>query len=45
MAKALQVKIQEAILAGALADADEPVPAEYKPLVEKYYQTLSDDLR
>ncbi|HET6882034.1 MAG TPA: hypothetical protein VFI31_17840 [Pirellulales bacterium] len=45
VAKALQIKIQEAILAGALVDADAPVPAEYKPLVEKYYKTLSDDLR
>jgi hypothetical protein len=43
--KALQVKIQEAILAGALQDSDEPVPAAYKSLVEKYYRTLSDDLR
>jgi hypothetical protein len=45
VAKALQTKIQEAILAGALQDADEPVPPEYKGLVEKYYRTLSDDLR
>lgn len=45
IAKALQTKIQEAILAGALQDADEPVPPEYKALVEKYYRTLSDDLR
>ncbi len=45
IAKALQVKIQEAILAGAMHDADEPVPPEYKGLVEKYYRTLSDDLR
>jgi hypothetical protein len=45
IAKALQTKIQEAILAGALQDADEPVPPEYQGLVEKYYRTLSDDLR
>ncbi len=45
VAKALQTKIQEAILAGALQDSDEPVPLEYKALVEKYYRTLSDDLR
>ena len=45
VAKVLQSKIQEAILAGALLDSDQPVPAEYKPLVEKYYKTLSDDLR
>jgi hypothetical protein len=45
VAKALQTKIQEAILAGALQDSDEPVPPEYKGLVEKYYRTLSDDLR
>ena len=45
VAKVLQTKIQEAILAGALQDADEPVPTEYKGLVEKYYRTLSDDLR
>lgn len=44
IAKALQTKIQEAILAGALQDANEPVPPEYKALVEKYYRTLSDDL-
>jgi hypothetical protein len=45
IAKALQTKIQEAILAGALQDSDEPVPPEYKALVEQYYRTLSDDLR
>ncbi len=43
--KVLQMKIQEAILAGALQDADQPIPAEYKALVEKYYRALSDDLR
>jgi hypothetical protein len=45
VARALQTRIQEAILAGALLDSDQPVPPEYKPLVEKYYKTLSDDLR
>jgi hypothetical protein len=45
VAKALQTKIQEAILAGTMVDSDQPIPAEYKPLVEKYYKTLSDDLR
>ena len=45
IARVLQTKIQEAILAGALLDSDQPVPPEYKPLVEKYYKTLSDDLR
>jgi hypothetical protein len=45
VSKALQMKIQEAILAGALMDADQPVPAAYKELVEKYYRSLSDDLR
>ncbi|RPI89979.1 MAG: DUF4175 family protein, partial [Planctomycetaceae bacterium] len=45
VAKALQTKIQEAILAGALLDSDQAVPSEYKPLVDKYYKTLSDDLR
>jgi hypothetical protein len=45
VAKALQTKIQEAILAAALMDADQPVPPQYKELVEKYYRALSDDLR
>jgi len=45
VAKALQVKIQEAILAAALQDSDEPVPPEYKQLVDEYYKALSDDLR
>jgi hypothetical protein len=45
VAKVLQMKIQEAILAGALQDADQPIPAAYKALVEKYYRALSDDLR
>jgi hypothetical protein len=42
--QALQAKIQEAILAGALQDSDQPVPPQYRELVEKYYKTLSDDL-
>jgi hypothetical protein len=45
VSKVLQTKIQEAILAGALMDADQPVPPAYKELVEKYYRALSDDLR
>lgn len=45
VAKALQTKIQEAILAAAIMDADQPVPPQYKELVEKYYKALSDDLR
>lgn len=45
VAKAVQVKIQEAILAAALQDADEPVPPAYKQLVDEYYKALSDDLR
>ena len=45
IAKAVQTRIQEAILAGALMDADQPVPPAYKDLVEKYYRALSDDLR
>jgi hypothetical protein len=43
--KVLQRRIQEAILAGALMDADQPIPPEYRELVEKYYRALSDDLR
>lgn len=45
VSKVLQAKIQEAILAAALLDADQPVPPAYKELVEKYYRTLSDDLK
>ncbi len=45
VSKVLQTKIQEAILAGALMDADQSVPPAYKELVEKYYRALSDDLR
>jgi hypothetical protein len=43
--KVLQTRIQEAILAGALMDSDQPIPPEYRELVEKYYRALSDDLR
>jgi len=28
-----------------LQDSDEPVPPEYKQLVDEYYKALSDDLR
>lgn len=45
IARVLQTKIQEAILAAALVDANQPVPPEYKELVERYYRALSDDLR
>jgi hypothetical protein len=45
ISKVLQTRIQEAILAGGMMDADQPVPSAYKELVEKYYRTLSDDLR
>jgi len=41
----LQTKIQAAILLTARMDADEPVPAKYRGLVDEYYQALSDDLR
>jgi hypothetical protein len=43
--KVLQARIQEAILAGGLMDSDQPIPPEYRDLVEKYYRALSDDLR
>jgi hypothetical protein len=43
--ESLQIKIQEIILKDALLDRDEAVPPQYKPLVEEYYRTLSDDLR
>jgi hypothetical protein len=45
ISRVLQMKIQEAILAGALLDSDQPVPPEYRRLVDEYYRTLSDDLR
>ena len=43
--KALQVKIQETILAGALLDPDGTVPPAYKKMVDEYYRRLSEDLR
>lgn len=45
VSKVLQTRIQEAILAGTLMDADQSVPPAYKDLVDKYYRALSDDLR
>ena len=42
--KVVQMKIQEAILAGALQESDEPVPPEFRSLVDEYYRALSDDL-
>jgi hypothetical protein len=41
----LQTKIQEAILAGALQDADDAVPAAYREMVDEYYRKLSEDLK
>jgi hypothetical protein len=41
----LQAKIQEVILKDALLDKDEPVPPQFKALVEEYYRVLSEDLR
>jgi hypothetical protein len=43
--QALQVKIQDIILKDILLDKDEPVPAQFKALVEEYYRVLSDDVR
>jgi hypothetical protein len=43
--KVLQVRIQEIILKDALLDRDEPVPPQYRALVEEYYRALADDLR
>lgn len=45
VAKVLQNRIQEVILASVVSDADEAVPQEYQDLVEQYYRHLSDDLR
>jgi hypothetical protein len=45
VAKVLQTKIQEAILAATVVDANQSIPPEYKELVERYYRALSDDLR
>lgn len=41
----LQVKIQDIILQSVLLDKDEPVPPQFKSLVEEYYRVLSDDAR
>ncbi len=41
----LQVKIQDIILQSILLDKDEPVPPQFKALVEEYYRVLSDDAR
>ena len=43
--QALQAKIQDIILRDILLDKDEPVPPQYKALVEEYYRVLSDDAR
>jgi len=40
----LQQRIQEAILEGALQQADDAVPPEYLDMVEEYYRTLSADV-
>jgi hypothetical protein len=45
VARVLQAKIQEVILKDALLDKDEPVPPQFKALVEEYYRILSEDLR
>ncbi len=42
---ALQEEIQAVMLLSARMDADEPVPPQYRPLVEEYYKTISDDLQ
>jgi hypothetical protein len=43
--KVLQTKIQEIILKDTQLDRDEPVPPQYKALVEEYYRVLAEDLR
>jgi hypothetical protein len=43
--QALQAKIQDIILRDILLDKDEPVPPQFKALVEEYYRVLSDDAR
>ena len=45
MRTTLQATIHDLILREMLLDADEPVPAEYKELVDVYYRVLSEDLR
>jgi hypothetical protein len=42
---ALQVQIQAMILKEAILDEDQPVPEQYRKLVEEYYRILSEDLR
>ncbi|MCA9135444.1 MAG: DUF4175 family protein [Planctomycetales bacterium] len=42
--EALQRKIQEAIVAGAMQEADGPVPPEYADMVDEYFRVLSDDV-
>ena len=41
----LQTRIQDAISLTARMDADQPVPAKYRAIVDEYYQVISDDLR
>jgi hypothetical protein len=43
--QALQAKIQDIIMKDILLDKDEPVPPQFKALVEEYYRVLSDDAR
>src|SRR5262249_58077078 len=43
--QALQAKIQDIILKDILLDKDEPVPPQFKALVEQYYRVLSDATR
>ena len=43
--RALQARIQELILKDAILDQDQPVPEQYRRLVEEYLKTLSEDLR
>ena len=45
IASVLQTQIQEAILAGALADPNAAVPPQYQKMVDEYYRVLSEDLR
>jgi hypothetical protein len=45
IAAVLQTQIQEAILAGALADPNAAVPPQYQKMVDEYYRVLSEDLR
>jgi hypothetical protein len=45
LVQSLQSKIQEVMLLRAEMDADQPVPPQYRPLVDEYYRAISDDLR